>query len=198
MKANLCLLVPGSLRSRLASSCPLPSPLAAPALSAANCWMPEKLQLHSAQSWALPVFFKFFNDKKWFFAFFNKLILLGVGFLNSLGAEMQKWVINLIKNAKKSVFIIEKVKKYRKCPPLARPSRHSLCVETIKLYRAYRLFAKQTVRSQPMINWRIFICCIPGTNGLAYESKFYTFRNFIHSDCLKRIWRRNVHAQLTH
>ena len=41
------------------------------------------------QSWALEVFFKFFNFKKRFFAFFNKLILLGVGFLNSLGAEIK-------------------------------------------------------------------------------------------------------------
>ena len=31
---------------------------------------------------------------------------------------MQKLVINLIKNEKKSFFIIEKIKKYRKCPAL--------------------------------------------------------------------------------
>ena len=37
---------------------------------------------HLKQSWALPVFFNFFTNKKWFFAFFIKLIWLGVGFLN--------------------------------------------------------------------------------------------------------------------
>ena len=31
---------------------------------------------------------------------------------------MQKYVINLIKSAKKSFFISEKMKKYRKCPAL--------------------------------------------------------------------------------
>ena len=30
---------------------------------------------------------------------------------------VQKWVINFIKNANKSFLIIEKIKKYRKCPP---------------------------------------------------------------------------------
>ena len=34
------------------------------------------------QSWALPVFFNFFNSKHWIFAFFIKLIWLGGGFLN--------------------------------------------------------------------------------------------------------------------
>ena len=40
------------------------------------------------QSWALSVFFNFFNDKKWFVTFFIKLIWLGVGFLNRTGAEI--------------------------------------------------------------------------------------------------------------
>ena len=40
------------------------------------------------QSWALSVFFNFFNNKNDFFAFFIKLILLGVGFLNRPGAEI--------------------------------------------------------------------------------------------------------------
>ena len=31
---------------------------------------------------------------------------------------VQKQVINFIKNAKKSFFVIEKMKKYRKCPAL--------------------------------------------------------------------------------
>ena len=31
---------------------------------------------------------------------------------------MQKYVVNLIKNAKKSFFIVEKIQKYRKCPAL--------------------------------------------------------------------------------
>ena len=38
--------------------------------------------------WALPVFINFFTNKKWFFAFFIKLIWLGVGFLNRTGAEI--------------------------------------------------------------------------------------------------------------
>ena len=42
----------------------------------------------SLQSWALSVFFIFFNNKKKLFvAFFSKLIWLGVGFLNKIGAE---------------------------------------------------------------------------------------------------------------
>ena len=40
------------------------------------------------QSWALPVFFNFFNNKKLFFAFFIKLIRLGVGFLYRTVAEI--------------------------------------------------------------------------------------------------------------
>ena len=32
-------------------------------------------------------FLNFFNNKKWFFAYFIKLIWLGVGFLNRTGAE---------------------------------------------------------------------------------------------------------------
>ena len=40
------------------------------------------------QSWALPVFFNFFNNKKWFFAFFIKLIWLEEGFLNRTDAEI--------------------------------------------------------------------------------------------------------------
>ena len=59
------------------------------------------------QSWALSVFLKFFNNKKWFFAFFIKLIWLGVGFLNRTGAEIG--YINFKENAKKSFFIIEKI-----------------------------------------------------------------------------------------
>ena len=40
------------------------------------------------QSWALEVYFNFFTNKKWFVAFFIKLIWLGVGFLNKTGAEI--------------------------------------------------------------------------------------------------------------
>ena len=40
------------------------------------------------QSWALEVFFNFVTNKKWFFAFFIKLIWLEVGFLNMTGAEV--------------------------------------------------------------------------------------------------------------
>ena len=43
---------------------------------------------HFFQSWALSVFFNFFYNKKWVFAFFIKLIWLGVGFLNRTGGEI--------------------------------------------------------------------------------------------------------------
>ena len=57
----------------------------------------------------LSVFFYFFNNKKWFFAFFyqvNYLIWLGVGFLNRTGAEIG---YKLDKKWKKTFFIIEKI-----------------------------------------------------------------------------------------
>ena len=60
-----------------------------------------------SQSWALDVFLNFFNNKKWFFAFFIKLTWLGVGFLNRTGAEIG---INLIENAKNSFFLLKKLK----------------------------------------------------------------------------------------
>ena len=47
---------------------------------------PPRWARREAQSWA--PFFNFFTDKKWFFALFIKLIWLGVGFLNSTGAEI--------------------------------------------------------------------------------------------------------------
>ena len=40
------------------------------------------------QSWALSVFLNFVNNKKGIFAFFIKLLGLGVGFLNRTGAEI--------------------------------------------------------------------------------------------------------------
>ena len=40
------------------------------------------------QSWALSVFLNLFNNKKLFFAFFIKLIWLGVGFLKRTGAKI--------------------------------------------------------------------------------------------------------------
>ena len=62
------------------------------------------------QSWALSVFFNFFNNKKKiYWIFFIKLISLGVGFLNRL----LTW-----KKCKKSFFIIGKFQKCRKCPAL--------------------------------------------------------------------------------
>ena len=61
------------------------------------------------------VFFNFVNNKKWIVAFFIKLIWLGVGFLNRTGAEIG---YNFIKNARKIIFLIGKIKKYRKCPAL--------------------------------------------------------------------------------
>ena len=52
---------------------------------------------------------------------FYQVNLTGIGFLNRPGAEIEAEIaeiINLIKNANKSFFIIEKVQKYRKCPAL--------------------------------------------------------------------------------
>ena len=63
--------------------------------------------------------------------FFSKLIWLEVGFLNRAGAEID---INVIKNAKRSFFIIEKILKYRKC------------------HTSAWHFPHQTVRRM-MINW---------------------------------------------
>ena len=66
------------------------------------------------QSWALQVFFNFFKNKKWiFFHFFKKLICLGAGFLNKTGAEIGYQLCSQ-KNAKKSIFIIEKIDKIPK------------------------------------------------------------------------------------
>ena len=56
-------------------------------------------------------FFNFFNNKKWFFAFFIKLIWLGVGFLNRTLLLYKEF-------KKKKHFIVEKIQKYRKCPAL--------------------------------------------------------------------------------
>ena len=67
------------------------------------------------QSWALSVFLNLFNNEKWFFAFFIKLILLGVGFLDWTSAEIG---YSFDKKAINSFFIIEKIQKYRKCPAL--------------------------------------------------------------------------------
>ena len=68
-----------------------------------------------SQSWALSVFLNFFNNKKLFLAFFIKLIWLGVGFLNRTGAKIGYL---LYKKCKKTFYIIEKIKKYLKCPAL--------------------------------------------------------------------------------
>ena len=40
-----------------------------------------------------------------------------------------------------------------------------------------RLFTKPTIRSQPMINWRIFIFCILGTNGLTAANYVHIFQS---------------------
>ena len=50
-----------------------------------------------------------------FFAFFIKLTLLGVDFLNWTSAEIS---FSFDIKAIKSFFIIEKIQKYRKCPAL--------------------------------------------------------------------------------
>ena len=68
-----------------------------PKTASAQLWPQARLLVRSkieidvhddAASWALPVFFNFVNNKKWFFVFVIKLIWLGVGFLNRSGAEI--------------------------------------------------------------------------------------------------------------
>ena len=54
------------------------------------------------QSWALPVFFNFFNNKKWFVYIFYQV--------NNLFKKATPSQINLIKNAKKLFIVIEKFK----------------------------------------------------------------------------------------
>ena len=63
------------------------------------------------------IFWIFSLIKNYFFALFIKLFGLGVGFLNSTGAEMG---CQLDKKAKQSFFIIKKIKKYRTCPAVYR------------------------------------------------------------------------------
>ena len=58
------------------------------------------------QSWALSVFLNSFTNKKWFFAFFFKLMWLGVGFLNRTGAEIGYW---LDKECKIIIFLLLKI-----------------------------------------------------------------------------------------
>ena len=81
------------------------------------------------QSWALSVIFKFVNNKT-FFCIFIKLIWLGVGFLNRTGEEIGYW---FEKNAIKSFFITEKIKKYRKCPALVFPYSPHFSINCTKL-----------------------------------------------------------------
>ena len=76
------------------------------------------------RNWTLSVFFNVFNNKKSFFAFFIKLIWLGVGFLSRTGAETGH---KLYKKCKKSLFIIKNIQKYRKCPAL-HTHTHTHCV----------------------------------------------------------------------
>ena len=73
------------------------------------------------QSWALPVFYHFFNNKKWFFCTFYQVnnLFLHQSYLKSPIPSQ----INLTKKCKKSFLISEKIKKYRNCsalPMLAR------------------------------------------------------------------------------
>ena len=79
-------------------------------------------RVRERQSWALPVFLNFFNNKKWFFAFFIKLIWLGVGILNRTDAKIG----NLIKNAKKIIFYYWKNSKIPKVPSYAQRTRESV------------------------------------------------------------------------
>ena len=68
------------------------------------------------QSWALSVFFNFFNHKKCFFAFFVKLITYFCTIPIKKPTPSQT---NLIKNAKNLFLLMKKFKKYLKCPALS-------------------------------------------------------------------------------
>ena len=72
-----------------------------------KAWKNFKLQKWKKQSWALEVFLNFFNNKKWSFAFFIKLIWLGVGFLNRTGAEIDYL---LYKKCKTHFLLLKKCK----------------------------------------------------------------------------------------
>ena len=70
------------------------------------------------QSWALPVFFHFFNNRKWFCCTFYQVnnLFLHQSYLKSPATPSQ---INLIKKSKKSFFIIEKNSKIPQVPSSA-------------------------------------------------------------------------------
>ena len=60
--------------------------------------------------------FKFFTNKKWFFAFFIKLIWLEVDFQNRTGAEIGYQLDIKCENI---IFIVEKTEKIPKVPSSA-------------------------------------------------------------------------------
>ena len=68
----------------------------------------------SSQSWALSVFFNFFNNKKWLFCIFYQVnnLFLHQSYLKS------SLPVKLTLNCKRTFFNMEKNKKYRKCPAL--------------------------------------------------------------------------------
>ena len=54
----------------------------------APCWGVWYCGIFYRAGPTLSVFLNFFNNKKWYFAFYIKLLWLGVGFLNRIGAEI--------------------------------------------------------------------------------------------------------------
>ena len=79
-----------------------------PTLTFLSQLVPKALAIVSVkQSWALSVFFNFFNNKKWFFKIFMKLITYfwQVLLKSPLPVKLTWW-----KMPKKSFFVIEKIK----------------------------------------------------------------------------------------
>ena len=80
-------------------------------------WMSSECVYFLRQSWALSVFFSSFNNLKCFFCIFYKVDNL---FMHQSYSKSPLSVKLPSQKCKKSFFIIEKIKKYRKCPALSK------------------------------------------------------------------------------
>ena len=75
------------------------------------------------------------------------------------GLDLKKWFLGNTSHASFFFAIFDLLHMTLSCLNPLVPEAH-------KSERRDRLASFQTARRQPMINWRIFIFCIPGTNGL--------------------------------
>ena len=104
----------------------------------------------------------FFNNKKWFFAFFIKLIWLGVGFLNMTCAEIQYW---LEKKSTQIIFYFWKMSKIPQLPSsAARPGNFTRLRPVLKTFQpapnSFFKIGKERVRSdlRRLKNRRLNLC----------------------------------------